>query len=329
VGPQQAADHPIGTGPFKFTQWDKDQRVVFDAFDGYWGGRPKVDQLIFRSIPEPTTRIAELLSGNVHLTYGLSFDQANDLDQKPGVKAVIADSTRVEMVVLDTTRQSQLTDVRVRQALNYAIDKDALLKAFFGGHGHPVGQPVTPPMLGYNPDVTPYPYDANMARQLLAQAGYPNGFSIDFESDQTHKDLSEAIAAQLAKVGVNAQLQEFDNTVENQRFNSHTLAPMFFNVWLGVTADAEGTLTPRLSTGAHNSWFSDADVDKQIRAGASSINADERKQVYMPLMAELKDKAPWLYLWQGVDVYGASDKLTGWSPRPDTYIILKDAALAD
>lgn len=329
AGAQKAIDHPIGTGPYKFKEWIKDQQVVLEAFDGYWRGRPKIDRIVFRPIPEASTRIAELLSGNVHLAYDLTMDQAKDLERRQGVKSVIGPSTRIEFVALDNTKETPLKDVRVRQALNYGVDKEGLLKAFFEGQGKAVGQPLTPPIFGYNPDVAPYPYDPDKAKQLLAQAGHPSGFTIDFECNVAEKEICEALALQLAKVGVNAKLQVFDNTVYSQRFNARQVGPMFFNTWLGTTADAEGTLTPRLVTGGRNSHFSDPEVDQQIKAGAATLVEAERKKVYLPLMQELKDKAPWLYLWQGVDVYAVSQKLGGWTPRPDSYVLLREATLAD
>jgi peptide/nickel transport system substrate-binding protein len=324
-----ANEKPIGTGPYKFKEWVKDQQVVLEAFDGYWGGRPKIDQLVFRSIPESTTRIAELLSGNVHLTYGLNLNQSQDLQQKQGVKPIIGESTRVEFVALDNIRETPLKDQRVRQALNYGVDKEALQKAFFGGYGRLIGQPVSPPMFGFNPDVTPYPYDAEKARQLLTETGYPSGFTIDFEAPVSTKDVAEAVALQLAKIGVIAKLQIYDNTTQSQRTTARTVAPMFTSTWLGTTGDAEGTLTPRLSTGQNGSFFSDPDVDKQIRAGASTVVSADRLAVYKPLMQVMKDKAPWIYLWQGTDFYGVSSKLGGWTPRPDTYMLFNDATLAD
>ena len=280
------------------------------------GGRPKIDRVIFRAIPEPSTRLAEFLAGTVDIVTDVSADQAADLETKSGVKVVNASATRVEFVALDNTRDGPLKDVRVRQALNYAIDKDGLLKALYGGHGTVIGQPLSQSMFGYNPDVKPYPYDPDKAKQLLAEAGVGSGLNIDFDCDQSNKDTCEAISLQLSKVGVTAKLSIFDNTVSAQRFNQHQTSPMFFSTWLGATLDAEGTLTPRIASGGRSAYFSDPDVDKQIRAGAASVNEAERLKVYLPLMAELKEKAPWIYLWQGTDTYATSQRLTGWVATP-------------
>jgi len=325
VGTEKAIQDPVGTGPYKFKEWTKNQQVVLEAFDGYWGGRPKIDRVIFRSIPEPSTRLAELLAGTVDIVTDVSADQAADLEGKSGVKVVNADATRVEFVALDNTREGPLQDVRVRQALNYAVDKEGLLKALYGGHGQAIGQVVSQPMFGYNPDVKPYPYDPDKAKQLLADAGFANGLSIDFECSQSDKDTCEAIALQLGKVGVTAKLTVYDNTVSAQRFNQHQSSPMFFSTWLGATQDAEGTLTPRIASAGRSAYFSDPDVDKEIKAGASTVNEADRLKVYLPLMAELKDKAPWIYLWQGTDTYAVSQRLSGWVPRPDSYLILRGA----
>lgn len=325
VGAEKAIQNPVGTGPFKFKEWTKNQQVVLEAFDQYWGGRPKIDRVIFRAIPEPSTRLAELLAGTVDVVTDVSADQAADLETKSGVKVVNANATRVEFIALDNTRDGPLKDVRVRQALNYAVDKDGLLKALYGGHGSVIGQPLSQSMFGYNPDVKPYPYDPDKAKQLLADAGFGSGLSIDFDCGQADKDTCEAIGLQLSKVGVKANLQVFDNTVSAQRFNQHQTSPMFFSTWLGATLDAEGTLTPRIASGGRSAYFSDPDVDKQIRAGAASVNEAVRLKVYLPLMAELKEKAPWIYLWQGTDTYAVSQRLSGWVPRPDSYLILRDA----
>jgi len=209
------------------------------------------------------------------------------------------------------------------------LDKQGLIQALQGGHGEPIGQVVSRPMFGFNPDVKPYAFDQARARQLLTEAGYPNGFTIAFECDQARKEICEAISLQLSRVGVTARLQVLDNTVYNQRINARTVPPMFWHSWLGLTVDADGTLNPRIMSGSRVSFFADPGVDAQIRAAGSKVREDERRAIYMPLMVELNEKAPWLYLWQGIDFYGVSTRLQGWTPRPDSYILLGDVDIAN
>jgi len=163
VGWEAFAQKPVGTGPYKFVEFRPDDRAVIEANDDYWGGLPKgwatAQRVVYRITPEPSTRMANLRAGTTNLARAIPEDAAQALDAEAGkLKAVRQNVPRVTFVLFNTVT-GQLKDQRVRQALNYAVNKEGILKAIQGGHGEIVGSAFTSVTQGKNPEVKPYPYD--------------------------------------------------------------------------------------------------------------------------------------------------------------------------
>ncbi|HEY8394705.1 MAG TPA: ABC transporter substrate-binding protein, partial [Thermaerobacter sp.] len=177
VGSAGLAEKPVGAGPFRFVSGTLDGEIVLERFDDYYGGSPqlppvgpaKLKRVVFRMMPEPVTRIAALKAGEVHIIQEVPPDQVEQLQGDPNVQVKVTQGTRLYMIELNNKK---LADPRVRQALNYAIDWDAILKELYRGHAHRVATALLPSGFGYNPELKPYPYDPDKARELLRQAGY-------------------------------------------------------------------------------------------------------------------------------------------------------------
>lgn len=177
VGSRGLSEHPVGAGPFKFVEGSLDGQIVLERFDGYYGGSPelppvgpaKVRRVVFRMMPEPATRIAALKSGEVHIVQEVPPDMVADLERDPNVQVKVTQGTRLYMIELNN---KVLSDPRVRQALNYAIDWDAILQELYQGHAHRVATAMLPSGFGYHEGLEPYPYDPEKAKQLLREAGY-------------------------------------------------------------------------------------------------------------------------------------------------------------
>lgn len=177
VGSAGLSEHPIGTGPFKFVSGKLDGEIVLERYEGYYGGAPDlqpvgkalVKRAVFRMMPEPAARVAGLKAGDVHIIQAVPADNVADLEKDSKVQVLRAAGTRLYMIELNNQK---FTDPRVRQALNYAINWDAILQALYGGTAHRVATAMLPSGFGFNEAIKPYPYDPDKARQLLREAGY-------------------------------------------------------------------------------------------------------------------------------------------------------------
>ena len=180
VGDEGFAEAPIGSGPFKFVSWTKDQSVVLEKNPDYYGEVPQIDQLIFEVIPEAADRVAALQAGEVDIICNVPTTQAEYLQSLDGITVVGQPSTRVVWLQFNLVgEETPLDDIRVRQAMNYAVDRDALIAGVLDGYAVKVASISTPEYEGYDPDVQGYTYDPDQARQLLADAGYADGFTIE------------------------------------------------------------------------------------------------------------------------------------------------------
>ncbi len=177
VGLAGFVQHPVGAGPFKFVQGRLDGDIVLERFDDYYGGSPELPpvgpaplrRVVFRMMPEPGTRIAALLAGEVHIIHEVPPDAVAQLERARGVQVQVAPGTRLYAIELNNRR---LTDPRVRQALNYAIDWETILRELYRGYAHRVATALLPSGFGYDETLQPYPYDPDRARELLREAGY-------------------------------------------------------------------------------------------------------------------------------------------------------------
>jgi len=222
------AAHPVGTGPFTFVSWQKDSQLVLAANAAYWRGAPTVRRLIFKPIPNEADMVAALKTGDVDIAANISADAAAQLQGAQGVRVVSTPSIRTYYVVLDTTHGGPLANVRVRQALNYAVDANAIVKALLGGYGRRAATLVPQQSFGYDPSVAPYPYDPQKAKSLLAAAGYRHGFTIRLDAQSIDHVAVEAIAAELKTVGVNVQLNLMDPGTFTEKLLANQLGAMYY-----------------------------------------------------------------------------------------------------
>ena len=321
---------PVGSGPFKLKEWVPNDHITLEANADYWAGPPAIGQLVFRPIPEASTRLAELLSGNVDLIVDLTPEQASGLDQKGDVHAVTLRSKRVPYVGMNLlpSGPKELQDVRVRQALNYGVDVPSIIQTVLQGHGYQLANIYRPDWPGYDASIQPFKRDVQKAKDLLAQAGYPNGFSITMQTSDgiisKGVEISQAIAGQLADIGVKVNVVPLDlNTYRGIVIGGQKqdkIAGLYLWNWGAKPGDPSSALTGFLkSTGVSSYWNNpsfDALVDQTLQ------NPDEQQRVagYKQIQQTLMDQVPLIFLYQSEDIYGVSNRLD-WSPRTDQYIL--------
>ena len=325
------AKKPIGTGPFTFVEWVKDDHITLKANPDYWGGKPKLDQVLFKPIPEDATRVASLKSGQSDIITNLPISEIQSVSSAQNLAFSKVPSLRLMFVILDATNNSAVKDKRVRQALNYAVDKNALIQNTFQGNAIILqGQALSQEYFGFNPNLKAVPYDPAKAKQLLADAGYANGLTVTLWSPQGRyvldKETSEAISGQLAKVGVTANVQTRDWATYVKMLIDKTLTPTAF-IGYSTFPDADDQLGIN-ETGNTYSYYANSAFDQIMKQARTTIDATQRQQLYAQATQLMADDSPYIYLWQQVDTYGANKRVNGWTPRPDERIMLAQTSVS-
>ena len=321
MGIEEFAVHPVASGPFEILSWtDQEQKSV--AFKQSW--RPaKVANMIILNVPEAPTRVAALLSGEVDIAFNLGSDDVRTVEAE-GHTAAVEGSPFAGAIALFTYDfankwggKAPFSDRRVRQAANYAINKDALVNQLLGGMAKASGQPAVPSTFGYNPDVKPYPYDPAKASQLLADAGYPNGFDILMETRGVYgaaADIFQVIASDLSKVGINVEVQlmpyaEIQKRVQGSTWEGDmTSQVMFFSPMqdASIPFTVYGCNTIRPPTSCIPALTS------LIDAQDKEFDPVKRLVILQELMKRSHEEAMALYLFEGFDVTGVAKRVQGY-----------------
>lgn len=314
---------PVGTGPYRFVEWFKGDRVVLEANDRYWGGAPKAKKVIFRAIPEAQARIAALQTGQADLIVNVPPDQLKALSGSKAFRVATVPSCRVIYIALPTLKESPLRDKRVRQAINHAVDVQSVIDNLLGGHGKHLATPFTPLVFGYDPSVPLYDYNPKKARELLAAAGYPQGLELNLASPTGRylmdRDVSQAVAGQLTQNGIKTNVKIIEWGTHIRNITGHQMTDMYLLGWCLPGLDPDNWVWPNLHSDEPFSNFSNPEVDRLMEQARKELNAEKRKKLYSQLLHLVRDEAPWLFLYQQVDLYGASSRIK-WSPRSDEVI---------
>jgi peptide/nickel transport system substrate-binding protein len=319
---------PVGTGPYRFVELVKDDRLVVEAFDRHWRGAPKIRRIVYKPIPEPFTRAAALRNSEVDLITTIPPNLASELERVGGIRVQRVPSTWIIYLGLNALKKP-LADVRVRQALNYATDVDAIIKNVLDGNGRRLEGPLTPQMFGHDASVKGYGPDPQRARKLLTEAGYPDGLEITLESPagryQGDKEIAEALGGQWQKAGFKPKVQVAEWGAYFKRY----LGKQFQDAYLlglgGPMQDAD-ELYNLVSSKGRGLYYKNERVDGLFDLGRATMDAARRRQIYRDLARAMIEDATWVFLLQQVDIYASRDRLT-WTPRPDQWMPLHEATL--
>ena len=332
VGAEGFAKAPVGTGPFRFVEWIPDDHVTLAANADYWEGsykgRPEVDIVVFRPIPEAATRVAELQAGGVHLIQDVLPDQMDDLEAA-GLRVVPDEAFQLQYVFFTADDESAPTyDVRVRQALNYAVDVEAIIENLLAGLGTQIASPIGPGYLGFNPDVKPYPYDPEKAKALLAEAGYADGFETTLDSTTAeHSDVIDAVAGYLSEVGVDVEIQEYELGRFNQNWMDRTQSMLWAARW-GNTPDPQSIEL----FASCNGWitrYCNKEVTALLEAARDTLDQEERAGHYAAASQLMHDDPLAIYLNTSTQIYGLRAGVENFRPSPLLAIIVSGVSIAE
>lgn len=315
--PADPGAHPVGTGPWRFVAWQHDDYLLFARNPAYWGGPPAAESLVVRIIPEPLTRAAEFEAGRlsvVEVPFGETArwraDRAAWLLEKPAL--------RVVYVALNT-RRGALADVRVRRAINRAVNVPAILAAVYGGRGVRSRGAIPPALAGGDTTRAPYAYDPAAARALLAAAGHAGGITLQLWRTAANVELSraaQALQAQLADVGVRVDLVERDASSQRAAARQGQTDMVILDWWADYP-DADDFLYPLFYSGSagaggNYAFYADSVTDSLILTARRTTDDAARTALYRRIDERVYRAAPWLYLWFPTDVWARRPDVTGW-----------------
>jgi peptide/nickel transport system substrate-binding protein len=327
--PAAVATTAIGTGAYKFVSWTPNDRFVVQAAGAHWSGQPHLQQVTFRPIPDSTARTSELKSGGVDIITNVPPLEIGNLQGASGISLARATNAGSIILIPSFLNTDVFKTKEVRQALQYAIDKDQLIKVVLRGEAVPMSSPFPKGVAGgYVDGLQQYPYDPDKARSLLAQAGYPDGFSFNFKAPDGRylqdKAIAEAITGQLAKVGIKAELEtiEWSTYVQGIIGRKYELF-LLSQGGLQVGPAVQTNWSSRIK-GIAWQGYSNPTVDGLIDTAAKQVDSQQRTATYEQLMRQVWDDSPWIYLYHQQDIYGIGSRVKNFRPTSEAVVLLGD-----
>ncbi|MCB9966067.1 MAG: ABC transporter substrate-binding protein [Geminicoccaceae bacterium] len=339
-GPDYARN-PAGTGPFAFRVWESNRQVALERNEDYWDGAPPLRGVVFRPITDANARVSEMLSGGIDLMVEVPPDNVALFAEDPAFELHEQAGPHLWFLILNT-REAPFDDVRMRQAVNYAIDKESLVTNVLQGTATVAAGP-TPEAFAwaYNPDLEPYPYDPEKAKALIAEAGYDDGVETVFYVTEGGSGMLDpvpmgtAIQADLAAVGIDARIETYEwNTFLGQvNPGLEGKAGMAEMAWMTNDPDTLPFLALRTEAmpengGFNSGYYSNPMVDELLEAARRATDQEERARLYKEMQAIVHEDAPWAFIANWKQNAVTTDKVESFSLEPSFLLILKDVAKA-
>ena len=324
LGDTEFNQHPVGSGPYKLRSWQHGVATTLDAVPGYWRGAPPFASVVFRAVPDVTTRVADLRAGRADLVRGLSPDDAEALKSDPSVQVLSIPTERVAYLSINALAGPG-KDVRVRRAIAMAVDRDTLMSALQQGYARPVKEVLTPADFGYTPDVPDWKFDPDAARKLVHEAG-AEGATLQFITSPVYdRRLNEAVQQMLSDVGLQVQIVMMDQPsfLRRRQGPAADAGTLSQGRWSCACQDADGVIFPLFRTGSVWAKYSNPQFDALVDAARSTLDEAKRKQDYRDAFRILHDEVPGIGLFQDVAIYGASPHLE-WQPTANEAMFVFD-----
>lgn len=329
--------NPVGTGPFKFVEWKPNDSITVEKNEDYWqDGLPKLDKVIFQSIPDNSARLNALLSGEIDLADGINPSDATSIEDNPDLQLIERPSMNVGYLGLTVTREP-FDKVEVRQAMNHAIDKQAIIDAFYEGRAEIAVNPMPSSIEGYNEEIEGYDYDPEKAKELLKEAGLEDGFEMELWAMPVPRPympdgqkIAEVIQKNLADINVKAEIvsHEWATYLELAEKGD---ADAFMLGWTGDNGDPDNFLYVLLdedNIGSNNyTYFKNDETHDLFIEAQQEIDQDKRNEMYKEAQEILHEEAPWVPIAHSTPLLGASEDLSGLVPHPTGSDLLSEVTL--
>jgi peptide/nickel transport system substrate-binding protein len=318
-------DNPVGTGPFKFVEWKRNDSITVEKNPDYWqAGLPKLDTIIFRAIPDNSARLNALMTGEIDLADGINPSDGASIESNADLQLIERPSMNVGYLGLTNTRPP-FDNKLVRQAVNYAIDKQTIVDAFFEGRAEVAVNPMPSSISGYNDEIEDYPYDPEKAKSLLAEAGY-DGSEIELWAMPVPRPympdgqkVAEAIQKNLADVGIPSKIVTYEWATYLEKANNGE-ADAFLLGWTGDNGDADNfiyTLLDKDNIGSNNyAYYSSDEAHELLIAAQSEVDEEKRIELYKQAQVIIHEDAPWVPLAHSTPLLAAKKGVSDYLPHP-------------
>jgi peptide/nickel transport system substrate-binding protein len=330
VGTEQASRAPIGTGAYRFVEYRTDDRLVLEAFDDYWNGRPAFDQAVFRVIPESSTAVSELLTGGVDIAVSVRQTELSRFNDQSSASIKSVTGNGVQLVNFNNSADEPTGDVRVRTAVDYALDNELLSEIMLDGYGVPVRGRVSPQTTGSPLELYgDYLYDPERSRELLAEAGYvPGELTLILMGSAGYADMADLVGAMLNEVGINTDIQLFEPSVWTTK--TSTFPHISFGGASDSSFDYGNSLVDLTCDGVYSGrtrWCNEEFTEIVQRANAE-FDAEVRAGLLREATQILLEEIPMTYLYNTASFHGVSNAVD-YTPRADSLIVLSETKPAE
>lgn len=327
---EEYSSHPVGTGPFKFVEWKIGEELIMERNEEYFDDPPQVAKVYFRVVPEDATRSLLLESGSADIAMRLPVTEVERLEGNADISLSESDTVMTMYVALNNNKGA-LKDTRVRQALNYAVDKSIIVNDILGGLATVADAPISPYTWGYA-SIGTYSHDVEKAKQLLAEAGYADGLDLELWTPVGRylmdTQVSENLQAQWAEAGINVKIRQW----EFQALMSEVKKGEFDMVLLGwspSTGDADQGLYPVFHSSqwppaSNRAHYNNATVDKLLEDAKVEVDSDKRAELYKEAQQIITDEAAWTFLYYPKQALAYRSNVSGIEVLPTEHILLED-----
>jgi peptide/nickel transport system substrate-binding protein len=324
--------HPIGSGPFKLVDWHKGEKMTFAKNENYWQkGKPAIDGAEVQIIAEDNARVLKLQAGEVDAIINVPYNQMSQLAANSDLKTGTADVFRIELVQLNTTKKP-FDDARVRQALNYAIDEDALIKGVLYGHGKPAVSAI-PIMAHHNEELKPYPLDIDKAKKLLDEAGYAKGFTAKLlvpAGDVTYRQVATVLQDAWKKIGANIEIDAIEGSTQYSTTKAGNYE-MSLSYATSDTIDPDQlvgftSVNPERANAFHTQWHDDR-VNELYALERRTLDGPDRAKQFQEIEARVHDAAPFVFLYHAQATYATRANVDGFAVLPTSNYRLEDVVM--
>jgi len=321
--PDLVATHPIGCGPYKFVSTIQQSQTVLEAFGDYWGGVPAFETLTFHVIPEDTTRTIEIQSGNVDIATTIAFSDISTIKQDPNLYTIEVAPNGFSYIGLNM-QNPILADLRVRQAIAYAIDRDAINAAVYDGLCTKAIGPVIPSSWGYDKDVTVYDYDPVKSKQLLAAAGHSQGLSFKMTSLNTQEftEIATILTQELGKIGIHLQVTLLEQTVLTQQVLKGVIGDLILGFGWGEQMDPLQHMYRQFLSanqpphGYNFVHYTNPELDKALIGANTTIDITQRKKYLDQAQQIITANVPYVFLFNEPEFWAVSKHVANVTAPP-------------
>lgn len=325
----------VGTGPFKFAEWVADTHVVAERFEDYWGDTPELERIEFRTIADPSVRLIELESGTVDIAYDIAPSDIPTVEDNEELTLINTPNLGAEYLGLNVKNDTPIRDVKVRQAIAHAVDVEAIIETVYMNVGSQMAGPINELVFGYNEDLEPIPYDVEVAKELLAEAGYEGGgFTLSLyvgDNSQERIRVSQVVSEALAQIGITVEVVQMewgaflDSAAQGE-------PDMFLLGWTTVTTDADYGMYPLFHSNSfgeagNRTFYENARVDELLDLGRYTSDQEKRLEYYHEVQEIINEEVPWVFLQTRENVTGIRNSVKGFEHHPTGSYFLENVTI--